>query len=318
MPKTKAFDRKAWLEDILKDEEISKEERAALEKTLGREKVSERLGASVMRLSDYSSKQDELRSAREEFEQERKKATQEHRQKLEALSTWEGDAKAKLAASEKARQEAEERVKRAEERYRRAAGDLDDDDLDDPKPTKATGLSREEVDALLAEREEKFRKSFEEKYNKDATDLVNVMAVYPIELQAIKDEHRRLFGEELDLRALHKQHRDTGEPMDDLWKKQFKVDERRAEMIQEDINKKLADAREEGRKAAMEELSRPPMVEPDRYGSAAMRAFAVRPKEPAEDSEGMTGVERAILAHREHKHAPPGSPHYKGNQGGAA
>lgn len=321
MAKKKEFDRTEWLNEVLKGEDVSKEEREALDKVLGREKVSSNLAASVMRLSDYSSKQDELRQAKEEFEGERKKAKQEHSERLQKLAEWEGTAKQTLAEEQKAKAELEKQLQLANRKYQKAvrAAGLDDDDLDDedlPAAPKVNGLSREEIDKYWAEREKALRADIKKEFEEGASDLVKMIGPYPVKLMALAREHEKLFDEQLDIDALYKKHLETERPMDELWARDYKVSERRAEIEEEALNQKIQAARDEERKAVMEEMARPQMVEPESFGSPAMKQFAAKPGESKDN--GLTAIDRAVLAHREHKHAPPTSPHFKGNQQGTA
>jgi len=322
MAKAPEFSVSEWLAEQLKGAQVSDEERKAVEKVLAQDAVAKNISASVMRHSDYSRRQDELRQERESFDADRKKINQQYQDRLAELSTWEGTAKQKLAEEEKARKQAEAAAAAAQRKYAKAVKEagldpadlgLDDDDDLDPPPRRQPAFDpAKEWEA----REAKLRAELKKEFENGAAELVKVMGPYPIQLMQLQAEHQRLFPEQpLDVGALYKQSVEKGKPMDEIWADQFHVADRRAEMAQKAIDDQISQARADERRKVTEELARPPMIEPESYGSPAMKKFAAKPGSSEQD--GLSGIERAVIAARQHKHAPPSSPHWKGHQNGA-
>lgn len=308
-----------WLDEVTKGETVSPEERAALDKVLGREKVQSSLAASVMRQADYSAAHDALRQDRETFDKERKDIQKKYDAEFASLSTWRGTAQEKLEAEEKARKDAEAALAASQRKYAKAlkeAGvepDELDDDLDVEPRRRAPAFDPAKE---WETREIKLRSELKAEFERGAADLVKMMGPYPIQLMQLQAEHQRLFPDRpLDVAALYQKSVETSKPMDEIWVSEFKVPERRAELAQQAIDKQIEDARADERRKVTEQLSRPPMIEPESFGSPALKKFAAKPASP--NGDGLSGIDRAVAAHHQHKHAPPTSPHWKGAQTGA-
>lgn len=202
---------------------VPEAERTVVEQAFKAPTVAAELRDAVLARTDYSRSQDELAQAQSAFEAE----VAEARQNIADWQDW-------YATKVRETAEVDSKLKAYQETY----GELDEEGttVTDPKQRTTHGLTQEELQTALQTRDQ-------------------LAIKFADMLTDIKLDHQRDFNEKLDSSALMEYASKKGLPLDLAYRELVapKVEERRAQ----DLTKRIDEAREEGRRAALTEHKLP-------------------------------------------------------------
>jgi len=213
-----AFDAEQFLADVLKN--VPEDKKQVVEEALGMEAVSKELESGYSRQSDYSRKMDELRSARDQAQQEivyQQGAVDAERSRY--VDWYEGANKDYTAAMEKLNA------------YKDEYGDLEAGEGKEPTVASlpSNALTREEHSQILAEQFDR--------HDRQAIQFADI-------LTDLKLEHNQRFTEKLDTAKLFDHVQKSGLPIQAAY--QDLISDRVQKAQDEKIQEQIKQAREEG------------------------------------------------------------------------
>jgi len=286
-----AFELQQWLKDLNAEGTLSDEELKQLQAALGKEPVLKR----VQTLHEGNLRQDEF-SKRMNDLSEKEKATLNLRAEL---VKWKEEAeahvkRANLSAEQerKARADIDAKLRRAAELYQ-----FDPEALGVTSggtgTAGGTGGSDGKPEFLTRKEYEEAVEAMKQNY-----------PLLPALLHDISVQHQQLFGKPLEnSAALVQQAIKSGKSILEVWEADNKVAERRTQMAEEAVTKRIADAVAKREAELRSELQLPATPRADAR-SPVLEQF----KPPAQTGAGNqpepSGVDRAIAAWNEHKYAP--------------
>lgn len=295
------FEIKKWLDQQLEGEELTSEERQTIEKHFTNGAVAKKIEADTLRKADYSKRMDEVAQSRKTAQEEQAANEKAYQEKVATLSTWEQKTKktvealnGRVAELQKTSSSREEALQKASSEY---GFDVKEFLTGPPARNGNSGAASGFPDGFDPD-------NYVTKELLQATvkDVSKVYGPYPIALQKIVAEHFAMFGEMIDLTPTYEEHVKTGEPMNELYVKNFKVGERLEEIRQAEVETALAKAKQDGYDEAMRKAtSLPDAIEPDMYHSPALRLTAKIRQERMKGDEGtpqLSAVQKAVLSHQ--------------------
>lgn len=299
------FEIKKWLDQQLKGEELTAEERQVIEKHFTQEPVAKRIEADSLRKSDYSKRMDDLAQSRKTAQEEQAARDQAYQEKVAKLSTWEAKTKKTVEALNGRVAELQKTSSSREEALRKASGEYGFD----VKEFLTAAPAQNGNSGSASEQATGFPEGFDpdnymtkEQFQAAIKEISNVYGPYPIALQKISAEHFKMFGEIPDLTETYAEHVKTGKPIDELYVKNFKVVEQLEALRQGEVDTALAKAKQDGYDEAMSKsTSLPDAIEPDMYHSPALRLSAKLRQEHAKGNDAspqLSAVQKAVLAHQ--------------------
>lgn len=290
------FEIEKWIEENLAG--VPEADRAAVTKIVSQPAVVEKIKASTLRHSDYSRQADELRAERQRLEAEQTKAQKDYEARFAALADTEGKTKAELRTLKEELAAAQAELEAADEVLRKAKEEGYDVDLGlEPKPKRGRKaadpppidtskfLTQEQLDQALAAQARKIGQAY---------------GPYPIELLELTQIHGKMFeGQTPDLRKVWDAYQaNPKKSIQEHWGEIYKVTERAAELDKLELEKIKTEAKAEGRREAIKEMTRiPDSPQPEHFQSPALKLAAKIQAEKAEKGQpfqrDMSHVERA-------------------------
>ena len=289
----------AWLEGLAKDGGISAESLATIKSSLeSSAKADEYVKGSALRQSDYSRKQAELQTARQEFEKAQADLANKEAgvTKFQTdLGVWKTDSEAKIIAALQAREAAETKAAAALSRLQLVGGkygvdpaDLNIEGVIAAKP-KETPVPEFDTSKFVT-------KEDVSRGTQDAA-LLDAM-IYDLGV-----EHQSLFGKPLTgAYSLVKEAMASGKPLTEYWADKYKVDDRRKEVQEASIQQRINEGVEAAKTKFLSENLLPggrgmSGVRDDLRGSPILREGGIP---PPTDSGG--GVSAAVAAFQSGKY----------------
>lgn len=212
------LDVKAYLSEILKDApDLPADKREVVESVLMDDRIQGRIADSVLRHQDYSRHSARVLAKEREIEQRQQELTNWYNQQIETVR-----------ANQDEFQRAQDQISQYKSKY----GDLTEEESSMQQTPKADPgyMTRNEFQADIQNRE--------------------LAAIdFAAKLQKISNEHYAEFKEPLDTEALKNQALQTRVPINSAYDQM--VAERRAKAREDDIQRRLAEAEERGRKSAL-------------------------------------------------------------------
>ena len=213
-----AFDTEQFLADVLKN--VPEDKKQVVEEALGMEAVSKELGEGYSRQSDYSRKMDELRTARDQAQQEivqQQGAVDAERARY--TEWYEGANKDYTTAVDQLNA------------YKEEYGDLEAGEGKEPTVASvpSNALTRDEHERILAEQFDR--------HDRQAIQFADI-------LTDLKLEHNQRFSEKLDTARLFDHVSKSGLPIQAAY--QDLISERVQKAQEEKVQEQIKQAREEG------------------------------------------------------------------------
>jgi macrodomain Ter protein organizer (MatP/YcbG family) len=212
------FDFDAYVSELFKDaSDLSQEQRAAVVGVLSNEAVKNRLADSVIRQQDYSKQTQELATQRKSLDSERSQLESWYEQQLEQT---------------KRNKEAYDRVQQQLAAYKNQYGD-------DEVPTTQQQTQQVDYSQFVP------KSAMEQELGRVQSDGIRLMA----EMNTLQARHLTEFKEPLDMNALTALAAQNGKTLSQQYSES--VQERRKAIQDAEIQKRIDEAREEGRKSAL-------------------------------------------------------------------
>ena len=231
-----AFDTEQFLADVLKN--VPEDKKQVVEEALGMEAVSKELGEGYSRQSDYSRKMDELRTARDQAQQEIVQQQGVVDAERARYTEWyEGANKDYTTAVDQLNA------------YKEEYGDLEAGEGKEPTVASvpSNALTREEHEQILAEQFDR--------HDRQAIQFADI-------LTDLKLEHNQRFSEKLDTARLFDHVSKSGLPIQAAY--QDLISERVQKAQEEKVQEQIKQAREEGMMEGRSQSQLP--VRPDSSG----------------------------------------------------
>lgn len=304
---------KQWLDDLHKTGGISDSAFAELKQNLeANSKGDEFVKGSVLRQSDYSRQMGEIDKAKRAVEDSQRTLAEKEQALTKfqgELGTWKTGAEASYDKALKEREAAERRAASAVAKLKTIAassGVSEEDLLKDldmaPVNTEDKNKNKNLEGVDLSEF---VRKSDVQRATQEATLLDGMVA-------DLKDDHRELFGKSLNATELIKEAIKAQKGVREYWEEKYKVADKRKELDEAAIQKRIADARAEERASILSTIPNAPQPRAgdatDPYSSHKIfsntkLAESIKKVEP--DSEaGGGGVAAAVAAFNQGKYRP--------------
>jgi len=213
-----AFDTEQFLADVLKN--VPEDKKQVVEEALGMEAVSKELGEGYSRQSDYSRKMDELRTARDQAQQEIVQQQGVVDAERARYTEWyEGANKDYTTAVDQLNA------------YKEEYGDLEAGEGKEPTVASvpSNALTRDEHERILAEQFDR--------HDRQAIQFADI-------LTDLKLEHNQRFSEKLDTARLFDHVSKSGLPIQAAY--QDLISERVQKAQEEKVQEQIKQAREEG------------------------------------------------------------------------
>ena len=213
-----AFDTEQFLADVLKN--VPEDKKQVVEEALGMEAVSKELGEGYSRQSDYSRKMDELRTARDQAQQEIVQQQGVVDAERARYTEWyEGANKDYTTAVDQLNA------------YKEEYGDLEAGEGKEPTVASvpSNALTRDEHERILAEQFDR--------HDRQAIQFADI-------LTDLKLEHNQRFSEKLDTARLFDHVGKSGLPIQAAY--QDLISERVQKAQEEKVQEQIKQAREEG------------------------------------------------------------------------
>ncbi len=280
-----AFAIDKWLDEVAADGSLSKEEREAALKVLGKDpKIVKRIEEGTLRQSDYSRKQAEL-----------KKKEDETANMIAANQEWRKGAEAKLT---KALSDLEsERTTRAQ--YEARVKKIADEYGIDPAEITVPGATAAAADPVATAPKKEPAPDY---VTREVFDQFSgIQTQLPAAIMDLAAEHFDLFGKPLKgATGLVKKALDTGKPLRAVWEEEFQVANRRDELAEENRRKTEESIRRDERQKVLSEVSLP-SHRPDNTPRSPVFSNA---KQSENRVHNIEGVAAAVRAYNERLHQP--------------
>lgn len=285
------FNAQEWIDEQLKDVEVTEAQKKVLVETLGDEAVGKRIEASTLRQQDYGRKMDKLaaetKTAQEAAEELRLKAETKYGE----LAAWEKTKDAEAKKLQDQLDQAQQKAARAEAALKKTAEetglDLKDLGIDLGADVKPAG-DRQEIDT------EKF-------VTKDQLKNLNAqmgefITSYAPELIQMAANHQVEFKKPLDIKAVVEEARkpvNAKKGIQQVYEEMHDVSKHRTEVAEAAVQKRIEDAKQEGVEEGIRQATAPPdSRSPDEIRSPALRIVAKEQKDRG--TPGLNPVERAV------------------------
>lgn len=307
------FELNAWLDELGISDPEERRTAAAL---FGATERVNKLKGSVLRQADYSKAMNTLKDQEAAITRMRSEAEAEIEAERGTLTTWRATAEGRLTDAEKRARDAEDQLHRVRQEMRTLQSDygIEDDRLSFLKPSDGTGNGagdgkrQPNTDARRSLADDDEFKTFREEVGGSLVGSARLSSV----LFDLNNEHVKLFGQPLPQaqalvdEVLEKSAKGQKVNIRDVWESKYKVPEKRAELAQADIDRRVQEGIDAGVRERLEREALGQSGTRDTARSPILGKFG--PKEPTTQDNrprhnGMTGADAARAAVRSGKYS---------------
>lgn len=310
------FDFKAWIDDAVKNAGVDAATATSLQGIFANEGLRKFAGDSFLRQSDYSRKQNELKTEKDRLlaeigEKESNIVSFERR-----LNDWQGEQTTKFTKTEADLEKATRNLEKLKTQFTTVTGKLKSG-YDEYGLTVPDGLKLEpEIDDSPIVVNSSVTKPQEQNVDtsnfvdrKDFLSVSNTAISLPFELNDISARHVELFGKPLaNSAALRTRAMKEKRSLQDVWNEEYKVDERVTAIAEEKLEQRINAEADKRAQAKISEAMRPSPASAAHHSAVLKRDFKpftpVQAVDPAvaEAQDPSRGIRAAVEAHVQGKY----------------
>jgi hypothetical protein len=310
------FDYNAWIEDAVKNAGVDSATAASLKGMFANEGLRKFAGESFLRQSDYSRRQNDLKTEKDRLLAEIEEKENNIVSFEKRLNDWQGENSGKLTKTEADLQKAVTNLDRLKVQFTAVTSKLKSG-YDEYGLTLPDGIKLEPeiddspivVNSTATKPQEQTVDTSNFVDRKDFLSVSNTAISLPFELNDISARHAELFGKPLaNSAALRARAMKEKRSLQEVWNEEYKVDERVNAIAEEKIEQRINAEADKRAQAKISEAMRPSPASAAHHSAVLTRTFKpftpVQAVDPAvtESQDPSRGIRAAVQAHVEGKY----------------